>query len=119
MPAGTVFVGRPSRWGNPWTIDDVSTALTGAHRETWGNLFMDRALIGTAPVALYPTTIARHAAVDLYHSLAVMLRLIDPAGFLDWIDPLIGRDLACWCPDGERCPRRRAARAGERESDIP
>jgi hypothetical protein len=26
MPAGVVYVGRPTRWGNPWRVEEIGAA---------------------------------------------------------------------------------------------
>ncbi len=103
MPAGAIYVGRPTRWANPWPIDWMVDGMLTAHELTSGNGFMTRALAEHTERLIHPRTLAREAVVELYHSLALALRRHDPAGFCDWIDPLIGHDLACWCLEGERC----------------
>lgn len=74
MPATAIYVGRPSLWGNPWTMDDARVALTTASdydRAAW--------CVGQFMTAL---------------------DLGDPRveGILERIDRLRGCDLACWCP---------------------
>ena len=64
MPEGAVYVGRPSRWGNPYRVGFLTPA--GA-------------------VFLYRTVVARD---------------FDRLG---WLEPLRGRDLACWCPLDQPC----------------
>lgn len=63
MPEGAVYVGRPSRWGNPFKV----------------------------------------GALPLGHTLEGSLRLFrmfagDSRRGWDWLTPLRGRDLVCWCP---------------------
>lgn len=65
-PEGAVVVARPSRWGNPFTIEEFG----------------------------------RHEAVRRYEQM-IRWKLGDDPTLLD---PLRGKDLACWCPfDGEPC----------------
>lgn len=65
-PEGAVVVARPSRWGNPFTIEEFG----------------------------------RHEAVRRYEQM-IRWKLGDDPHLLD---PLRGKDLACWCPlDGEPC----------------
>lgn len=102
MPEGALYVGRPSRWANPFKI---------------GGLVSDR--VPYAPTLPYdgplepgiydvtgtdgePRTFSvwavdtRSEAVDLYR---VWLRYNDDVFPLDRIrGELGGRDLACWCP---------------------
>jgi len=102
MPPGVRYVGRGSRWGNPWSLERNP----------------DRA--GDQWFALYDTPIgpwdgpfptkraATEAAVRLYAESLRSGGLCQPEDFPAWIGPLVGRDLACWCPlvgdDGEPWP---------------
>lgn len=76
MPAGAVYVGRPTAWGNPYQIGDPIPRLAG--------ITVDGALNAMATRNFGGAWAARQAARD---SL--------------WLAPLRGRDLACWC---ELCP---------------
>jgi len=91
MPEGAVYVGRPSRWGNPFSVEKHGRAaaleyfrayLTGhfelvpkqAHREYRA---AEKKLYGNAPGTLLPGEI-----------VSIFLR---------------GHDLACWCPLDQPC----------------
>jgi hypothetical protein len=63
MPEGAIYVGRPSRWGNPLPI---GTRLLEYNAEVSLRLFR-----------IYADDTRR--------------------GW-DWLAPLRGHDLACWCP---------------------
>lgn len=78
MPEGAVYVGRPSRWGN-----DLRPDMLDLH---------DRPLGVTRAVELY------RLATERYLDEGPDAEL--------WIGPLIGMDLACWCPEpcGEAVP---------------
>lgn len=73
MPPGTVFVGRPTKWGNPWTVAQArEVGFTGTDAELLemcANLFRN----------------------------AMVKRLPAVAPILADIAELRGRDLACWC----------------------
>lgn len=74
MPPNTVYVGRPSRWGNPNAILDD---LPGSNQSTE----------------------YRAMNLKLYHEwLDAELRK-NP----QFLDPLRGHDLACWCPHELPC----------------
>lgn len=89
LPAGAIYVGRPSRWGNPfrvvrrgnswWTIDDNDVEY-----DYW------------------PTKVAAaHHAVNLFYGLSVRGEIdFDPAAARE---ALRGHDLACWCPLDQPC----------------
>lgn len=32
MPANTIYVGRPTKWGNPWTAADMGSAAEAVRR---------------------------------------------------------------------------------------
>jgi hypothetical protein len=74
MPEGAVYVGRPSRWGNPFHIVsscDGSTTRAEAVRNYRGHLLSSSAVMPSAVAA--------------------------------YLEPLRGKDLACWCPLSEPC----------------
>lgn len=79
MPEGAVYVGRPSKWGNPWPVDRVIFGVPGG----WPLLGMTPAL-----------------AVELYRTWVTQMRNDRRSAFLD---ELKGKDLACWCPLDQPC----------------
>ena len=94
MPEGAVYVGRPSRWGNPidWTGYPTLTRPTPPDYED-------------EPTRIPDETRRRWAVIDFEDALT-------RTGFglrLPYPDPetiraeLAGRDLACWCPLAQPC----------------
>ena len=83
MPAGAVYVGRPTRWGNPFRVGDrvlVPGSTGGPDGAEWEVLSASRA------IALYEAHIrARPKLVAAARS------------------DLAGRDLACWCALDQPC----------------
>ena len=77
MPEGSVYVGRPTRWGNPFKAGDP-------HPET------HRPIRDAAEAAFL---------FDL-HVGPMGLHEIDPA---EVRRELGGKDLACWCPLDQPC----------------
>lgn len=71
MPANTIYVGRPSKWGNPYS--------TSYYRE------------------YLPTT---EKILDAYEKWVKQEIHCCDSHFLD---PLKGKDLACWCPLDKPC----------------
>lgn len=80
MPEGAVYVGRPTRWRNPFAV--VSANLV---RDPHGNEW------SCAPGE------ARGVAVRLFREY-----VWDHLTETD-VDALAGRDLVCWCPPDQPC----------------
>jgi hypothetical protein len=85
MPAGAVYVGRPTIWGNPFTVADA--IKEGYARD-----------VDEAPgwcVMAYAAWLEgmKWWPVDVEEADDVLARLPE----------LAGKDLACWCPTGRPC----------------
>lgn len=76
IPVGSVYVGRPSQWGNPAGIGD------------WFDLEFIH---------------DRNVAVLKFYNHCKKMASDDPEKFAKWLRPLVDRDLCCWCPIGEPC----------------
>lgn len=89
MPEGALYVGRPSRWGNPFHV--------GAHiaDSVYFNAFVDG-----VPYARDGVVEDRAHALELY-AFWIMLRV--PFTRAEVRAKLRGKDLACWCPESEPC----------------
>lgn len=82
MPEGAIYVGRPSPWGNPCTVEPFAG---GWSVDGWGERF-----------DVYETESgARQRAVDEYRRALPKSRAV--------LEPLRGHDLACWCPLDQPC----------------
>lgn len=77
LPDSAKVVARPSRYGNPWRI---------------GETFLGETLDRDAAVALHADGLA--LGLDVGDPLVVAAALT-----------LVGRDLACWCPEDAPCHR--------------
>lgn len=101
MPEGAVYVGRPSRWGNPFTV-------MNGHRQGW-LLWDDRDRLGWVDYETSNGYIATRASKDQAVDLAVsFFRDYAPAYLAHPVrahrlDEIAGRDLACWCPLDQPC----------------
>lgn len=86
-PPNTVYVGRPTRWGNPFVVGE---ALPAVRRE------------------LYGATVPRSAreSVDLYR-LYFARELARCEGVARALSELRGKNLSCWCT---LCARHRTGR---------
>jgi hypothetical protein len=79
MPANTVYVGRPSKWGNPYTIKSAieDTKILGKMKQD----------------------VALQLCLNEYEEW-LRQKLTEYPHFLD---ELKGKDLACWCPLDKLC----------------
>lgn len=90
MPEGAIYVGRPTQWGNPFSVRE--------DREAW---------TVEGPNGVVASGLTFRAAV----TLAVrdyMTLVMDHNKWEKWVGQLRGKDLACWCPladkDGNPVP---------------
>lgn len=132
LPDGAIYVGRPTRWGNPFVYRDESRGLIRygpKHLERFGRAWDYEGRISAAGtshhmwfsaddvVETHVRWATRAELVELYR-----LTLTDPTPGMRAAYPsrqgtftnvtvadirrvLAGRDLACWCPlfSGEPC----------------
>jgi uncharacterized protein DUF4326 len=75
MPPNTVYVGRPSKWGNPYFI----ASYTGISRD------------------------ARREAVRRYRAWVYACNHLSTIDVPRIKSELSGKNLACWCPEGLPC----------------
>jgi hypothetical protein len=90
MPEGAVYVGRPSPWGNKHRVGDIVDAPFVWLLPSWDDADTRDNLTRMTP------------------ALAVEAFRAEVAGWnhdyrTRWIEPLRGRDLACWCPLDQPC----------------
>ena len=105
MPEEAVFVGRPSRWGNPFLVSTVYAALRRPDVYDFSGVAC--AGLPCMPLELFfhdhyrqaVRTLAWKSAVDLFALYAAERLRVEPT----WLDPLKGRSLACWCPLDRPC----------------
>lgn len=103
MPANTVYVGRPSRWGNPFAVKCLFDYRRRGGRAAWGVLEARR-LGNTKHFTLGFTEThdnvadARARAVQLYREAIDDGRLTVPD-----LGELRDKTLACWCPIDQPC----------------
>ena len=81
MPPNAVYVGRPSRWGNPWTIEGAKPKSAGF---TGSDVYL-------APFAVAMFRRGMLAAVPACKPILAAL------------PELRGRNLVCWCRLDQPC----------------
>lgn len=111
MPEGAVYVGRPSVYGNPFPID--GEWITGAARSF--GYPTGPAFLRATSVALYRWWLTRYQEpirglepttgyrVEITEGRVGGAAWLEGIGVIDLptrpdLEPLRGRDLACWCP---------------------
>lgn len=112
MPDNTVYVGRPTRWGNPFVVTQV--------REQWSRYIEhlpdpDAYMVSRVDKRGFRTgerfagfttrTEATEFAVTLFRANLMATRL-EPNGIAHhkmWLSELRGKNLACWCPLDQPC----------------
>lgn len=77
MPANTVSVARPTKWGNPWTVAECGSA------EEAVRMYRERTPLGRFYVPMSPESRMGRIVAD--------------------IGELRGKNLACWCKPGSPC----------------
>lgn len=84
MPPNTVYVGRPTQWGNPWGVTRPGTYTDVVHVDT-----------ASEAVTRYEQAIRDNdAGARFHHGLptSAAARAV-----------LAGKNLACWCPPNQPC----------------
>lgn len=97
MPEGTVYVGRPSKWGSPFFIGS-----------NLPDVFVHDGVVvlWATPRSASALTEARREAVRRFREW--FYAWVNIPGWGGHIDELRGKDLACWCPlvdeNGDKVP---------------
>jgi hypothetical protein len=96
MPEGAVYVGRGSKWGNPFRIERSATsAYPFAVRGSFNHLLgLHRTKAEAATQAVYCFEIQTGPMGSYEYDAETMAELRAKLG---------GRDLACWCPPEHAC----------------
>ena len=89
MPEGAVYVGRPTKWGNPFVIGSNLPAVF-VHDGV--------VVLWWTPRSDSAPTEARREAVRLFREWAY-----GPGSGWEMLSELRGKDLACWCPLDQPC----------------
>ncbi|GAA1714631.1 DUF4326 domain-containing protein [Brachybacterium phenoliresistens] len=106
-PAGAVYVGRGSRWGNPWRAQRGSCIGPVWSFATSMPTRLRTLCTPAVAVALYsshaPASTAAESAVALFRTYCQVMARDHAAEFTEWLEPLAGRDLMCWCALDQHC----------------
>lgn len=92
MPANTVYVGRPSKWGNPFVVGDGYDAPFVWHLDSYDEASNEDGIV----------TITRAMAVEMFRESFGQTPELKAAAPLHCAE-LRGKDLACWCALDQPC----------------
>jgi hypothetical protein len=95
MPKDAVYVGRPTDWGNPWSVGDGYVASVEPACDPSRN---NGQVIGKAEVVVSAFVESVEQAVALYEGAWLTANMREHARA-----ELAGKDLACWCPLDQAC----------------
>jgi len=92
MPQGAIYVGRPTKWGNPFRVGQPSAYWMGPGLSS----------------PFRPNPVPKMDAEHVTAAYRNMVKANCARFSLDDLDELRGHDLACWCPlvdeHGNRVP---------------
>lgn len=102
MPTGAVYVGRPTKWGNPYRVSSTTDPVWKP-RGKW-KLWHDDNLLRVPSVVNYfnDKSKALKKAVELYRAWLKYQIRMSPQ-MRQAVEQLRGKDLLCWCAIGEPC----------------
>lgn len=91
MPENTIYVGRPTKWGNPWSVTDA---------ESSGLFEIDEC---RAVVVSEFESWLRCGVDSQYYNPPIRATEFGRKWILEHIHELVGHDIACWCPLDKPC----------------
>ncbi|HEV2133769.1 MAG TPA: DUF4326 domain-containing protein [Terracidiphilus sp.] len=95
VPEGAVYVGRPTKWGNPFSLKACGTRSKCVRLyRAW--------LAGTFTEKSIERIIGRGVKVE-EQPLAMFRYLVIRGGLRGMLPELRGKDLMCWCPLDQPC----------------
>jgi len=97
MPPNTIYVGRPTKWGNPYTVVELSEDEREGDDRAWCVLSSEGSQVSRE---FSSKSDAAQCAVEWFQEAVVDSVLSYEPGFFE---PLRGKDLCCWCPLGQPC----------------
>ena len=86
MPKGSTYVGRPTRWGNPYRVEPAAPQIVTHPDGSW-----------------WTVRSSAHAYVVGEYRADLVSGRLDSITVADVVRELQGRDLVCWCPLSQPC----------------
>lgn len=102
MPAGAVYVGRGSMWGNPYRVGQTAQMMCRRDEivrvgdERFGTFYVNG--MAGIPLAPFPRPLTIEDVLSLYRA-----HVLETIGEIRVAGSLRGRDLACWCALDQPC----------------
>jgi hypothetical protein len=92
-----VYVGRPTKWGNPYIVVELSEDEREGDGRAWRVLSPEGSQVSCEFLS---KSDAAQCAVEWFREA-----IVDPVLSYepDFFEPLRGKDLCCWCPVGQPC----------------
>lgn len=84
LPGGTICVTRPGKWGNPFTVGWWINPRTNERYPHWQK---------------WTRRIDVELSLELFRKYAEERLKVEP----EWLAPLRGKNLACFCKEGDPC----------------
>ena len=92
MPENTVYVGRPTKWGNPWTLQAAIDYKLFEHA------FCAVIIVKELEAWLKGTWSEKSEHLGMWKKLEKQREIL-----LSSLPELRGKNLACWCTPGQPC----------------
>lgn len=106
MPDGAVYVGRPTRWGNPWYVGTGQVTVQGFTEGPGAGQYDYHDQRRYEMVVPGSQGVTVEMAVALYRD-DLLMNLADADSYFDELrealKALRGRDLCCWCSLDQPC----------------
>jgi hypothetical protein len=103
MPPNTVYVGRPTKWGNPWSVGSHTLTPAGKTKSLRKIVRLYRAwMVGTFTERAIEKIIGDGTKVPK-QPMAMLHWLMVRGALRNQLSELRGKDLACFCPLDQPC----------------
>ena len=102
MPGNTVYVGRPSLWGNPWSIKDATEVrnIPTEQARAWCVVQYQQELTHWGLLSDY----GLHASDGRFDALTAAIDMLHLRNMGEVAAKMLrGKNLACWCPLDQPC----------------
>jgi hypothetical protein len=126
MPENAVYVGRPTRWGNPFAVGETLVRYPSIDGADWEHEGRSGKTPGEQHAYKHPDgsvtwhrveVATREQVIELYtlHTGPMGSYELDSED----LKQLRGKDLACWCPIGQPCHADVLLELANSEKPVP